>query len=388
MELLNAGQIKDIIALRKWLHRNPELSGNEKNTSRKLEEFLLKTNPDKLIPGIGGYGIAAVYHFSDDGPTIMLRADMDALPMEEVNTFSHKSETPAVSHKCGHDGHSSILVGMAMALRNKPLSSGRVVLLFQPEEETGKGAQKVIADEAFRMIIPDAVIALHNLPGYNTSSVIVKEGTFAAASEGIIVKWKGKAAHAAHPEQGISPASAIAEAIVHLTHLPKSRQELFKDFTQITIIHASFGEITFGMAPSEGILMATLRAFEQDDMTRLKKQAEILLKNIAEENKLQIDISYTEQFPATINHAPIVKLIMEVCDDLGEEITVTETPFRWSEDFGHFSQRYPSVLFGIGSGKDTPDLHQYDYDFPDEIIPGAVHLFYQITQRLLKKNNL
>jgi len=383
MELLNNDQIKELLALRKWLHKNPELSGKEKNTSRKLEEFIRQTSPDKIITGLGGYGIAAVYVFDENGPTILVRADMDALPIDEVNTFAHKSENESVSHKCGHDGHSTILSGLALALKNKPLGSGRIVLLFQPEEETGQGAAKVIADEAFKMIKPDYAIALHNLPGFEKAAIVLRDGPFAAASTGMIVKITGASSHAAHPEQGNSPVKMLAQAMQEIPEIPENKSSKFKDFTLATIIHAKLGEVAFGTNPGRAVLMTTLRTFYNDDMDVLVREAERLVKSIAEEHKMKIEISYTEEFPATINDKKLNDTIRQVCEELGEEIIEIDEAFRWSEDFGHFTGKFKGTLFGIGSGKDSPGLHNNDYDFPDEILPHAVQVFYHTLKKIL-----
>jgi amidohydrolase len=382
MELLNNDQLKELLALRKWLHQNPELSGKEKNTSQKLEEFIRQTAPDKIITGLGGYGVAAVYVFDEKGPTILLRADMDALPIDEVNTFAHKSETEGVSHKCGHDGHSTILAGLARALKNNPLGSGRIVLLFQPEEETGQGAAKVIADEAFKMIKPDYAIALHNLPGFEKAAIVLKDGPFAAASTGMIVNIKGASSHAAHPEQGNSPVKMLAQAMQEIPEIPEKKSSKFKDFALATIIHARLGEVAFGTNPGKAVLMATLRTYYNDDMKVLVKEAERVIKSLAEEHKMKVEISYTEEFPATINDKKLNDTIRQVCDELGEEIIEIDEAFRWSEDFGHFTGSFKGTLFGIGSGKDSPGLHNNDYDFPDEILPHAVQVFYHTIKKI------
>lgn len=383
MELLNNEQLKDLLALRKWLHKNPELSGKEQNTSRKLEEFIRQTSPDKIITGLGGYGVAAVYVFDEKGPTILVRADMDALPIDEVNTFAHKSENNGVSHKCGHDGHSTILSGLAMALKNNPFPNGRIVLLFQPEEETGQGAAKVIADEAFKMIKPDYVIALHNLPGFEKAAIVLRDGPFAAASTGMIVKITGASSHAAHPEQGNSPVKMLAQAMQDLPELPDRKSSKFKDFALATIIHAKLGEVAFGTNPGKAIMMATLRTYYNDDMDILVKESEKLIKSLAEQYKMQIEISYTEEFPATINDKALNDIIRQVCEDTGEKTTEIKEPFRWSEDFGHFTSHFKGTLFGVGSGKDSPGLHNNDYDFPDEILPHAVQVFYHTMKKIL-----
>jgi amidohydrolase len=385
MELLKGEELKDLQQLRRLLHQNPELSGKEKNTSARIEEFVKARTSAKILTGLGGYGLAVVFHFANEGPTILVRADMDALPIEEVNTFTHKSQAEGVSHKCGHDGHSTVLAGLSMALSKRPMEKGRVVLLFQPEEETGKGAAKVISDETFKMIIPDFVIGMHNLPGFPINSLVIKDGPFAAASTGMIIKIKGKSSHAAYPEQGNSPAEMMANLILQLQNIPEKQSAKFKDFTLATIIHAKLGEIAFGTNPGNAMVMATLRTFYNDDMTLLKKESERIAKTMAEEYRLMIDIEYVEEFPATINDTSVIEIISQAGEELGERIEEIEEPFRWSEDFGHFTKKYKGALFGIGSGTDSPGLHNPDYDFPDEIIPTGIHVFYKTLEKLIKQ---
>jgi amidohydrolase len=383
MELLNFQQIKELQTLRKWLHQNPEISGKERNTAARVEAFLKDTYPAKIIPGIGGNGVAAVFDSARPGKTLMVRADLDALPIQEINTFTHRSQNEGISHKCGHDGHAAILAGLAMALQKNPLQEGRVVLLFQPEEETGHGAVKVIKDEAFKMIKPDHVIGFHNLPGFPLSSFILREGTFAAASAGMIIRMKGTSSHAAHPEQGISPARMLSEAITGIQKIPQREYNRLRDFTLVTVIHAQLGEPAFGTSPGDAVLMATLRAFQNEDMRALKKAAEIFIKTLAEDNRLRVEITYQDEFPATINDPDIIATFRRGCEKLDENVIEPGEPFRWSEDFGHYGMLCPSAMIGIGSGTDSPGLHTPDYDFPDEIIPGAVQVLYHAMKEML-----
>lgn len=382
MQLLTHEELKKLVQLRRWLHQYPELSGKEKETASRINKELENIKPDKVVPGIGGYGLAAVFSFADKGPTILVRADMDALPIEEANAFSHKSQNEGVSHSCGHDGHSTMLTGLAMALRKNPLQKGRIVLLFQPEEETGQGAAKVIEDEAFKIIQPDMVLALHNLPGFKKGHIVIKDGPFAAASTGMIVKITGLSSHAAHPEQGNSPARMLAHSIVALQDIPKKKDTSFQDYTLVTIIHAKLGEVAFGTSPGKAVLMATLRTFLNDDMDELKKQCIQIIQQQAKEQNLKVDISWTEDFPATQNDKTVTDNIRRAAKELDMDISEISQPFRWSEDFGHFTSRYPGALFGLGSGIESPGLHNNDYDFPDDIISEGVHIFYE-TLRLM-----
>ncbi len=374
--------IEEITVFRKTLHQYPELSGQEKDTAVRLLEFLKKLHPDKILENIGGYGVAAVYASGKPGPTVLLRADMDALPIQEVNTFAYRSERKGVAHKCGHDGHMAIMAGLARLLKEYRPQKGQVVLLFQPAEETGQGAAKVIADEGFSSLSPDYVFALHNLPGYPEQQMVIKEGPFAAASRGMIINMAGRSSHAAHPEQGNSPVHMMTELIRGLTNIPR-RKTVFDDFALLTIIHARLGEVAFGTNPGKAVVMATLRTFLDEDMKRLTELAEKTVHLLAETYDVVSEISYTEVFPATINDPKATRLAKEAAIRSGLDIHISQDTFRWSEDFGHFTSAWPGTLFGIGAGKEHPSLHNHDYDFPDAILPAGIKMFYHIADQLV-----
>lgn len=189
--------LQHLVTLRQWLHTHPEISGEEKNTAAYLVGLLQSLNPDFIKEKIGGEGILVLFDSGKPGPVLLFRSELDALPIQETNDFAHRSLANGISHKCGHDGHATILYGLAEKLARQWPLSGKVCLLFQPAEETGEGAERVVADSIFRNIKPDYVFALHNLPGYETGAIVIKEGLFSAAVNSIVIKLKGKTAHAA-----------------------------------------------------------------------------------------------------------------------------------------------------------------------------------------------
>ncbi len=382
MEYLSTQEKEKLYNFRKELHKHPELSGNEKYTAERLENFISQFKPDKIVKNIAGYGIAFIFGKDDTGPTVMFRADMDALPIEESNNSEYISVNEGVSHKCGHDGHMTILCGIAIYLHKNPLSNARVILLFQPEEENGQGAAKVIKDSKFKELKPDYVYALHNLPGYDKHSIILSKNNFASASTGIIVSLKGESSHAAHPEQGNSPAKLTAELILELENLPK-QEGLFKDFTLVTIIHSKIGEIAFGTNPGKATLMATLRSYRNDDMDKLKTIAEKIIKNKSSRYNIKSSIKYTEKFPATINNEKAMDFLFSGANQTSKPIIWIDKPFRWSEDFGNFTKNYKGALWGLGAGKNHPSLHNYDYDFPDEIIETGISVFVNTLKKII-----
>jgi amidohydrolase len=372
-----------LIDFRKELHRNPELSKVEIETAKKIKAFLKSCHPDEIIDNVGGHGVLAVYMAKKPGKTILLRADIDALPIAESNDFEYRSINPVVSHKCGHDGHTAILAGVAQQLAFRPIEKGRVILLFQPAEETGEGAAAVVKDPRFNKLKIDYVFALHNLPGFRKNAVIIRKKHFAAASKGMIIKFTGKTSHAANPEHGISPALAISEIIRQFSDLSVVENG-FKDFKLITIIHARLGEVAFGTTPGYAEVMATLRSYRNDDMELLTVMAIKQVKSIADKYGLYEKMEWTEEFPASINDDTCVDLIMEVAAENKFVVKQVSHPFRWSEDFGHFLLKFPGALFGIGAGKNHPSLHNPEYDFPDEIISAGVAMFDGLIRKLQK----
>jgi amidohydrolase len=370
-----------LVDLRKKLHKHPELAGSEKMTSLTISGFLKKLAPDEILMNIAGNGLAARFKGKAKGPRVMVRAELDALPIKESNDFHYKSSVPGVAHKCGHDGHMAIVAGVAEYFANHRPERGEIVVLFQPAEETGEGAYKVINDERFKSIIPDYIFAIHNLPGFETSEIVLSKSAFAAASAGMVIELKGKTSHAAEPENGISPSAAVSEILRELPIVTKSK--VFKNFTLITIIHARIGEIAFGTSPGEAVIMATLRAIDNMEMDILREKAELLARETARLHNLEISVGWTEVFPATSNDPVLSEMIGNIGSSLGLNVTFINEAFRWSEDFGWFTELYPGVLFGLGAGKRHPELHNPEYDFPDEIIGNGVMIMNAVCNHLL-----
>ncbi len=373
--------LQQIQTFRQDLHRHPELSGQEANTARRLQAFLHQFGPDQVVTDLGGHGLAVIYRGREPGPTVMIRSDMDALPIQEKATLSYRSVCPQVAHLCGHDGHMAIATGLAAWLHLHPIRRGRVVLLFQPAEETGCGAATILADPRFDEIRPDYIFGLHNLPQHPLGQVLIRPTEFAAASKGMIVRLKGATSHAAHPEHGISPALAMAQIITELTTLPQ--QPWFQDFVLVTVVHARLGEVAFGTAPGEAEVLATLRSYQDADMERLTNSAVELVHQAAQASQLDVEISWTDQFPATINHPNAVDLVRQAAQDCDLSVEEMSHPFRWSEDFGHYTRQCCGAFFGLGAGQQQPQLHNANYDFPDALIEPGVRIFSAIAHNLL-----
>lgn len=366
-----------LITLRQELHQYPEVSNSEEETAQRISGFLRSTFPDELVQNIGGHGIAAVYNGKTSGASVMLRCELDALPIREINEMEYRSKNDGVGHKCGHDGHMAILCGVASLLADKRPKTGRVILLFQPAEETGEGAARVLADEKFSSMEPDFIYALHNLPGFKKDRIVIKDGIFASASRGMIINLIGTPSHASHPEDGKNPALAASQIIQHLFEIPQMHTRLHRA-SLITPVAIRVGSPAFGTSAGDGQVMATLRTYEEDDMKRMAERAEKVARKTAELHELEAEIAWTEGFEAVNNDRECTDIISRIAKEQHLDTHKVKHPFPWSEDFGLFTGHYKGALFGLGAGMDQPQLHNNDYDFPDQIIGTGIRMFWNI----------
>ena len=387
--------------LRHELHRHPELSGQETETARRILGFFHPLKPDLTLTGLGGTGLAFGFGAaeSSEGPTVMLRCELDALPIQEWNELPYRSTVDGVAHKCGHDGHMAILAAVALELAQRRPARGRVVLLFQPAEENGAGAEAVLADPQFEQIRPDFIFALHNLPGFPIGQILVKDGPFNCASRGMTVHFRGKTSHAAQPENGVSPALALSESIRQLGALPTTKSD---QIAFVTVVGAKLGNKAFGTSPGDAEIYATLRTESDDAMDLLVREAEDLVRGLAKADGLEVDITYEDVFGATANDPKACDFVRRAA--AGHQLREMNATFPWSEDFGRFTAQVPSdkvpgvqipgdqvlgaripgALFGLGAGEDMPALHHPDYDFPDELIDSGVQIFLRILDLCLQ----
>lgn len=377
--------LPELKKLRHRLHASAEVSGEEQQTSEIIANFLSDTNPDELQTNVGGKGVLATYDSEESGPHILIRCELDGLPISDKIEADYKSGKEGVGHKCGHDGHMAIVAGVAKLLGKQRPRAGKVTLLFQPAEETGEGAQRMISDAKFKDLAPDYFFALHNLPGFQKHQIVIKNDVFAAASVGLIVRFDGATAHAAHPEEGNSPALAVAQTIQSFSAAPQFQVPLEKS-AKVTVIHAALGERAFGTSPGEGTVMATLRTYDDQLLAKLKDHCIQIAEGYADTFNLGIDVEWVEEFPATVNNAEAVQIIEAAADKVGAEIYHKKEPFSWSEDFGHFTSEYKGAMFGLGAGKNHPALHAQTYDFPDEIINTGISMFTQIINETIGRS--
>jgi len=380
--MFETSEIEQLITFRKELHAHPELSGEETKTAKRVIAFLETCIPSQIITSVGGHGVVAVFDSEKKGHNLMIRADMDALPIEEENDFDYRSKVKGVSHKCGHDGHTTMLLGLAKLLSKNPPKKGKALLLFQPAEEIGAGAAAVLDDENFTSLKPDWVYGLHNLPGYPLHEVVVKKDSFTASVTSIVIDFKGKTTHAAEPENGINPAMAVSELLLQ-TSLWSNNLPERQDFAVLTPIYINLGDEAYGTSAGAARLGFTIRTWTEAEMQKLKKKLEECLINLAKKHQLKLKFSYKEEFKANENNETAVECIIAAAKNQKLQITERQFPFKWGEDFGLFSQQYKGAFFGIGAGENCPALHNADYDFPDKLLPTGSKMFYELCKNHL-----
>lgn len=373
--------MNDILNLRKHFHQNPELSGFEFETAKTIAAFLKKYNPDELLENLGnGTGIIAIYNPEKEvKQTIMFRCELDALPIQEINDFDHQSNFDDISHKCGHDGHMTVMCSLAKKLSTQKMKHTKVILLFQPSEENGEGAVAIYNDERFKKLNPGKVFALHNLPGFDHHGIVVKNHTFTCAVNSIIIKLHGKTAHAGEPENGDNPALAIAEIINEFNKKiqPDPKKE---KFSVLTPIFLTMGTEDYGISAGYGEVHYTFRRAANSEMKELEEELETIARIAAANYNLKPEISWTQRFSANENDPEIVDIVRQAAKNANFKLIERDVPFQWGEDFGIFTEHYKGAMFGLGSGKNTPNLHNPDYDWPDEITETGAEIFYKITE--------
>jgi len=380
--MLSNTDINALITFRRLLHQHPEVSGEEEQTAQRIVEALSALAPHQIITGLGGHGVAAVFDSGCDGPTVLFRAELDALPIPEETGLDWTSTTDGKGHLCGHDGHMTILLALGRLLARQPVQQGRVVLMFQPAEEDGSGARLVVADPKFAAIAPDYAFAIHNEPGLPFGYVGTKTGLINCASRGLIIRLKGKTSHAAEPELALSPVPLLGELIDHLCQMGRGGV-LDDDFKLVTVTHINVGEPSFGITPSDAEIYTTLRASTDEAITIMQDEAITLAQSRANEKGLVLEWEVHDDFAASINHPEATAIAQDAMTSLNIPFGEDGVPMRASEDFGVFGWDAPSAMLCLGPGVDHPALHQPDYDFSDDLIPIGAAIFEKIARDLL-----
>lgn len=351
----------EISDIRHILNEHPGVSGNERFAHDLIVAELEKLAPTELHQHVGGYGIVAYWKSpNSSAKTMAFRADIDALPS---------------GHRCGHDGHTAILLRFARMVAEEQLDNN-VVLIFQPEEETGKGAKKIVRSGLLQRYGVDYVYGLHNIPGYPKGAVLLNKGTFAAASCGVLYRLIGRQTHASTPEKGLNPGKAIARIIEKMDGLNNYSASSLR---LSTLICCRIGEEAYGTSAGSGEVMFTLRTSSNDMMTELFSAADSIVLEESGKAGLELEKQVKEPFRATENTPSVVEQLNTIFATKNN-VVMLDKCFRWSEDFAEYLKEFPGAFFGLGSGENQPELHHPNYDFPDDIIELGAECFFKILK--------
>ncbi|MGO8103137.1 M20 aminoacylase family protein [Rhizobium leguminosarum] len=380
-----AAYLDEIIALRHDLHQYPELAFQELRTS-KLVASRLSSWGYEVATGIAGTGIVATLRRGEGKKRIGIRADMDALPIEEATGLAYASSNPGVMHACGHDGHTAILLAAARYLAESGNLSGTLRLIFQPAEEIGAGARKMISEGLFERFPVDAVFGLHNWPGVPTGQFGFVTGPAMASVDKAIIKIIGKGGHGAEPHRTVDPVLASASFITALQSVV-SRNVDPQDMAVVTVgsIHAGSAS---NVIPESVEMQLTMRAFSETVRQLLRERIPALARAQAESFGAEADVNYRLGFPALVNHAAETAFARDVAHDaLGP--AAIEKDFRprtASEDFAFMLQANPGSYLFVGNGDSAP-LHSAHYNFNDAIIAPAARYWVRLAETFLTDDN-
>ena len=373
-----------LTAIRRDLHAHPELAFEEHRTAelvaRHLESLGIETHR-----GIGGTGVVGVVRGRRGLRAIGLRADMDALPITERNEFPHKSTIQGCMHACGHDGHTTMLLGAAEALAARRDFDGTVYLIFQPAEEGEGGAPAMIADGLFERFPMEAVFGMHNWPGMEAGSFAIHAGPVMASADRFDIRFTGVGAHAAMPHLGVDPVVAGA-AFVQAAQTLVSRvlDPIDAGVVSVTQFHA--GE-AYNVIPDRAELCGTVRTFSAEVRDRLERGLRQVAEGIAQSHGVEVLFEFRRGYPPTINTVAEAALCAEAARAVAgpERVFTDRRPSMGAEDFAYFLQEKPGayVWIGNGPGEGGCMLHNPNYDFNDEVMPAGVAYWCALVQRLL-----
>lgn len=370
---------------RRGLHRHPELGFEEHRTSAfvadKLEAFGLTVHT-----GIGGTGVVGVLTRGSGAGMIGLRADMDALAIQEENNFDYASQVPGQMHACGHDGHTAILLGAAKRMAEEGGFDGTVVFIFQPAEEHGCGAKAMIEDGLFERFPVEAVYGLHNMPSLPTGEVAVRSGPIMACEDNFEIRITGKGGHAAAPHRSVDPIVIGSEIVLALQSIiSRNLDPLDSGVISVTDFNV---DATRNVIPETVRLRGDTRAYTPAMQDFIETSMRRISHHVALAHGAEAEMDYTHEFSATINTAEAAALVAEVAQQVvgPQKVQANCAPVMASEDFGTMLEHKPGCYFFLGNGGDGPGgcgLHSPHYDFNDAILTTGVDLWMALIRTAL-----
>lgn len=390
---MHSGLLKEMIKWRHHFHTHPELAYEEVDTAKYIVSLLKNMGVDEVHEGIGQTGVVGVILGSQkEERQIGLRADMDALPLQEKNHFGHRSQYDGKMHACGHDGHMAILLGAGQYFCETRNFPGKIYLIFQPAEEGHAGAKKMIDEGLFDRFPMDAIFGLHNWPGLPEGTIGIKPHTIMAASDRLEIKVIGKGGHGAIPHQANDPIAIAGQLISAIQHI-SSRKIDPQDGNVISICEIH-GGTSFNIIPDSVILNGTLRSLTAETRDLQEKSLKEICQGIEKAYSCRIECQITRCYPPTINDLSMTKFIEQQAQKIFNENEIfTDIPASMGgEDFAFFLEKKPGCYFWLGAGhpeRGSCTIHSPHFDFNDQILGKGLEMWKAIGENfpLSKENN-
>jgi amidohydrolase len=380
--------LNELVGLRHELHAHPELAYQESRTAARILDELGKIPNLKIRSGLAGTGIVATLNRDRDGPCVALRAELDALPIEETTSAPYRSMCPGSMHACGHDGHMTCLVGAARVLSaHAEELPGRVRFIFQPAEEHGAGAARMIEEGALDDPKVDAIFALHGWPEVRLGAIAVGAGPVMAGTNTFDLIVRGPGTHAASPHKGADVIAAAAQIIAGLQAIPSRRIDPVEPVV-VSVCQLSGGQ-TYNVLPSECSMKGTIRALRTSTIDGVREQLRQLAERVAAGFGAETVFTVGEAYPPLVNHRDCAALVGEVATELlgASHVVLDPPPSLGAEDFAYYAQRVPAAFYRLGLGpadaRPLPGLHNPSFDFNDAAIPLGVAMHCGVAYRYL-----
>lgn len=379
----------EIAAWRQHLHRNPELLFDLDLTSSFVVEKLRTFGCDVVETGIGRCGVVAVIRGRSDrsGRRIGLRADMDALPIEEIGNPEYRSQTPGKMHACGHDGHTALLLGAAKYLAETRNFDGEAILVFQPAEEGGQGARLMLDEGLIERFGIQEIYGMHNLPGLDVGRIAVRPGPVMAAADTFRITLTGKGAHAAMPHTGRDPILTACHLVTALQSIV-SRDVDSLERAVVSVGRISAGE-AFNVIPQTAEILGTVRTFSPAIQDLIETRLREIADHTAAAFGATAEVSYTRDVPGVINHSEQAAFAERVARDVfGDANILTDMPaMMGAEDFSQMLYARPGAFLFLGNGSSAA-LHHPAYDFSDEAIPHGASFWARLIETAMPAQNV
>jgi amidohydrolase len=376
----------ELTAIRRDIHAHPELAFAEQRTADLVAARLAEFGCD-VYRGLAGTGVIGTIRNGNTPGAIGLRADMDALPIQELNDFSHRSTHDGRMHACGHDGHTAMLLGAARYLAATRKFEGTVHLIFQPAEEGGAGGRVMVEEGLFDKFPCDAVFALHNRPGIEVGQIAVRSGPLLAASDRWDIRIKARGTHAAHPHLGIDPFVIGAQIVLALQTITSRNV----DPLEAAVVSVGFikGGAAYNVIPDDLHIGGTARSFRPEVRDLIEARLGEIARGVAALHGASAEAEYRRNYPPTINHQAETEFAAEVAAEIcgADQVIRDLAPSMGAEDFSFMLNACPGAMLwlGNGPGEDGCFLHNARYDFNDVALPIGVSFLARLAERFLEK---